>query len=178
MWLFITCYCSLSISSSLSFLFFILFFPVDEPPLASLLVRVTQTDSACLKDSCKSSELSNPPRRSAGTREKGVGSELCSTSSLALWQWARRLCLPSHCMPLLWCGAGSEHGCSEFDGRRSPWTFCVWRNSAFLFCLFKFQPAGLMLSLLWEMIPLNSGKLGLRRLGSPLDSLLEGHCSF
>ncbi|KAK4831589.1 hypothetical protein QYF61_018349 [Mycteria americana] len=43
---------------------------VDEPPLALRPVRVTQTDSACLKDSCKSSELSNPPGLSAGAREK------------------------------------------------------------------------------------------------------------
>ncbi|XP_032914001.1 galectin-2 isoform X1 [Catharus ustulatus] len=43
---------------------------VDEPPLALCLMRVTQMDSAWLKDSCKSSELSNLPGISAGSREK------------------------------------------------------------------------------------------------------------
>lgn len=52
--------------------------------MASCLVRVTQTVSACLKDSCKSSELSNPPGLSAGAREKHAQSESRSASSLVL----------------------------------------------------------------------------------------------
>lgn len=51
---------------------------MDEPPLALRLVRVTQMDSACLKDSCKTSELSNLPGLSPGTREKHAESESCS----------------------------------------------------------------------------------------------------
>lgn len=152
---------------------------MNEPPLASCLVRVTQTVSACLKDSCKSSELSNPPGRSTGAREKCTQRELRSVSSLVLpardgpRRTGTRQSLSLHALAVLW--GYIWDCCSELNGGRSTRTFCVWRNAAFLFCLFEFQPAGVTLSLLWEMVPLKSGELGLGHLGSPLASSVGRH---
>lgn len=53
-------------------------------------------------------------------------------------------------------------------GPRGPFVYGAMLH--FFFCLFEFQPAGFTLSLLWEMVPLKSGELGLGHLGSPLAS--------
>lgn len=148
---------------------------MDEPPLASCLVRVTQTASACLTDSCKSSELSNPPGLSTGAHEKRTRGESCGASSLVLpvrdGAGRPRLGRHSRCLLLVSHGVESEmaaQSCME-GGPRGPSVYGAMRH-VFFFSLFEFQPVGLTLTLLWEVVCLKSEEFGLGHLRSPLAS--------
>lgn len=100
---------------------------MDEPPLALCLMRVTQMDSAWLKDSCKSSELSNLPGISAGSREKHTESKSYSLvvrdgdSGVTLISWP--------C-----CAVGLNPGWLPCGGR-SPRTFCIMVQCCISFLL-------------------------------------------
>lgn len=135
---------------------------MDEPPLALCLMRVTQMDSARLKDSCKSSELSNLPGISAGSREKHTESKSYSlvvqdgVSGVTLTSWP--------C-----CAVGLNPGWLPCGGR-SPGAFCIMVQCCISFLLILVPASWSHAVSAVEMVPSKSAKLGLGHLGSPRTS--------
>lgn len=89
--------------------------------MALCLVRVTQMDSACLKDSCKSSELSNLPGLTLEAVRNTL--EVSPAASLSQCRVGTQQSLSFHALAVLW--GWIQDGCSELHGGRSPRTFCT-----------------------------------------------------
>lgn len=136
--------------------------------MASRLVRVTQTDSACLKDSCQSSELSNALEPVRNTLKASVPAALFSLCRMD--RCTRGLSSRSRCMTLLSCGveSGMAARSSVEGGPHGPFVY-----SAMLRFFFAYLSSSQLAShclCCGKWVPLKSGELGLGRLGSPLAS--------
>lgn len=93
---------------------------------------MTEMDYACLKDSCKSSELSNLPGLSAGSHEKHTESE---SYGLVVPVQDGDLAVTFTSCPC--CAVGLNPGWL-LCGQRSPRTFCIMVQCCISFLLILF----------------------------------------